>query len=207
MSKISMKPSNMLYPLPAVMVSCGDMKNSNIITLAWVGTVNSEPPRVFISIRKERFSHDMVEKSGEFVINLVGEDLAYAMDWCGCRSGSKYDKFKEMKLTKEPAEKVSCPMIKESPVNIECRIFKKEELGSHDMYLADVLAVHADESLQTKSGRLAIEKLGLVSLIHGAYHTASRRPVGRMGYSVMKPKTKKRLDAKKHRAKRSAKKQ
>ena len=145
MAKETWKAGNMLYLLPAVMVSVSDGEgNDNIITVAWAGTVCTNPPMVSISVRPSRFSYDMIRKTGEFVINLTTEKLAYATDYCGVRSGRDVDKFKEMRLTKEKAEFIKAPMIAESPVSIECRVKQVLELGSHHMFLADVLAVHAD---------------------------------------------------------------
>ena len=145
MSKVTWKPGTFEYPIPAVMVSCGTMEKSNIITVAWTGIINSNPAMVYISVRPERYSYKMIKESGEFVINLTTQNLAYATDWCGVRSGAKYDKFKEMKLTKEKANFVSCPMIKESPVSIECKVKEIKELGSHHMFVAEVLAINSDE--------------------------------------------------------------
>jgi len=197
MDKKTFKPSTLLYPLPAVMVSCGTMDNSNIITIAWTGIICSEPPRTYVSIAKQRFSHDIIEESKEFVINLTNKDLAFATDFCGCTTGAKIDKFKEAKLTKMPAEKLSCPMIMEAPVNLECKVFQIERLGSHDMYMADIVAVHVNEELLDENGKIALEKAGLIGYNHGHYYALQTKNLGRFGYSVMKPKTKKRLKAKK----------
>ena len=137
----------MLYPLPAVMVSVADREGrDNIITVAWAGTICTNPPMLSISVRPERYSYHMLKETMEFVVNLTTEQLCYATDYCGVRSGKEVDKFKEMKLTRQKASKVKVPMIKESPVNIECRVRKIEELGSHHMFIADVVAVHADEA-------------------------------------------------------------
>lgn len=142
--KETWKSGNMLYPLPAVMVSVTDGQgNDNIITVAWTGTICTNPPMVYISVRPSRYSYEMLKKTGEFVINLTTEELAFATDYCGVRSGRDVDKFKEAHLTKEPAQFVKAPMIKESPVSIECRVTEVKELGSHHMFLAEVLAVHA----------------------------------------------------------------
>ena len=220
MSKISMKPSAMLAPLPAVMVSCGRPEDGtdNIITIAWTGIINSDPPRTYVSVMPRRWSHDVIEKSGVFVINLVPESLAFAMDWCGCVSREKEYKFgthclksglegsAEFALTCEMAENVDCAAIKESPVQIECRVFEKKSLGSHDMFMADIVGVRVDESVMTPEGRIAMERLGLVSLIHGSYYAAPKARIGRMGYSVMKPDTKKKLSAQ-YRAKYNVRKQ
>ena len=154
MAKIQFKPSTMLGPLPAVMVSCGDMQNSNIITIAWVGIACSQPTRVYISVRPERYSHHLIKASGEYVINLTSEKLLPACDYCGIRSGRDIDKFAEMKLTKEQGTVVSAPMIAESPISLECKVFDVISLGSHDMFLADVVAVHADESIVDENGKI-----------------------------------------------------
>ena len=146
MAKQTWKAGNMLYPLPAVMVSVTDDKGQDdIITVAWTGTICTNPPMVYISVRPSRFSHHMLMETGEFVINLTTEKLTRATDYCGVRSGRDVDKFKETGLTREKAEFVKAPMIKESPVSIECRVTEVKKLGSHDMFLAEVLAVHADE--------------------------------------------------------------
>ena len=152
MAKQLWKPGNMIYPLPAVMVSVTDGEgNDNIITVAWTGTVCTNPAMAYISVRPSRYSYDMIRKTGEFVINLTTEELAFATDFCGVRSGRDVDKFRKLNLTKEKAQFVSAPMIGEAPVSIECRVREVKELGSHDMFLADVLAVHADEAYMDKN--------------------------------------------------------
>ena len=201
MEKVSIKPTTMLCPLPAILASCGTMKNSNIITIEWTGIINSVPPRTYISIAKQRYSHDIVENSGEFVINLTNKDLAFATDYCGCTTGAKIDKFKEANLTKIKGDIVSCPMIAEAPVNLECKVFKVERLGSHDMYMADIVAVHVNEDLIDENGRIGLEKAGLIVYSHGNYHELHTRSLGRFGWSVMKPKTKKRINREKQQAK------
>ena len=178
------------------MVSCGSRK-PNIITIAWTGIVNSNPPMTYISVRKERYSHNIIENTGEFVINLCSEELAFATDFCGVRSGRDTDKFKEMKLTPERAEIVRCPMIKESPVNIECRVREIIELGSHDMFIADILKVHVDEQYIDRSGRIRLDQASLVAYNHGEYFGLKRQPIGKFGFSVMKPKTRKRINREK----------
>lgn len=186
MAKQTWKAGNMLYPLPAVMVSVADKQgNTNIITVAWTGTVCTNPPMVSISVRPERYSCHMIEETGEFVINLTTEKLAYATDYCGVKSGRDVDKFKEMKLTKEAAEFVKAPLIKESPVNIECKVVKKEELGSHHMFLAEVLAVHADEEYMDEKNRFALEKTQPIVYVHGEYFSLGKL-IGSFGYSVRK---------------------
>ena len=196
MGKRSFKGGAMLNPVPAVMVSCGSRK-PNIITIAWTGIVNSNPPMTYISVRKERYSHNIIENTGEFVINLCSEELAFATDFCGVRSGRDTDKFKEMKLTPERAEIVRCPMIKEAPVNIECRVREIIELGSHDMFIADILKVHVDEQYIDRSGRIRLDQASLVAYNHGEYFGLKRQPIGKFGFSVMKPKTRKRINREK----------
>lgn len=194
MSKVTFKPGTMVYPVPAVMVSCGSTAEAfNIITIAWTGIVNSEPPMTYISVRKSRHSHSILVKDKEFVINLGTEKLAMQLDFCGVKSGKDTNKFENQKLTPIPATHVKCPMIKESPVNVECRVTQILEFPSHDMFIAEILAVHADEGLLNKSGKLELEKAGLLCYSHGDYYGLSKS-VGKFGYSVMKPKTKKRLN-------------
>lgn len=185
MSKVMWKPGTMVYPLPAIMVSCGTMEESNIITIAWTGTICTDPAMTYISLRPERHSYEMIKKTGEFVINLTTKDLAYATDWCGVRSGAQYDKFEEMKLTKEKGNFVSCPMIKESPVSIECRVKEIKELGSHHMFIAEVLAVNADEKYLDENGRFCLEKCELITYSHGQYYSLGEN-LGRFGFSVKK---------------------
>lgn len=185
MSKVMWKPGTMVYPLPAIMVSCGTMEESNIITIAWTGTICTDPAMTYISVRPERYSYEMIKKTGEFVINLTTKALAYATDWCGVRSGAQYDKFKEMKLTKEKGNFVSCPMIKESPVSIECRVKEIKELGSHHMFITEVLAVNADEKYLDENGRFCLEKCGLITYSHGQYYSLGEN-LGRFGFSVKK---------------------
>ena len=191
MAKQTWKPGNMLYPLPAVMVSVTDGEGKdNIITVAWAGTICTNPPMVSISVRPSRYSYDLIKKTKEFVINLTTEDLAFATDYCGVRSGRDVDKFKEMKLTKEKAEFVSAPMIKEAPVSIECRVKEIKELGSHHMFIADVLAVHAEEEYMDENNRFQLNHAKMLVYSHGEY-LATGKKIGTFGYSVKK-KTKKR---------------
>ena len=170
MGKQNFKPGNMLYPLPAVLVSVADKDgNSNLLTIAWTGTICSDPPMVSISVRPERYSYHMIEETGEFVINLTTEELAFATDYCGVKSGKNVDKWKDMKLTKIPGEKVNVPMVKESPVNIECRVTEKKELGTHHMFLAEVVAVHADEKYMDENGRFHLNDAKPLVYSHGRY--------------------------------------
>ena len=186
MAKQLWKPGNMLYPLPAVMVSVADAQGRpNIITLAWVGTVCTNPPMVSISVRPERYSYPILRETGEFVINLTTKELTYATDYCGVKSGRDGDKFKEMKLTPIPGQHVKAPLIEESPVNIECRVRQVLELGSHDMFLADVLAVHVDEKYMDEKGKFHLEKSEPIVYSHGDY-LATGELLGTFGYSVRK---------------------
>ena len=188
MAKIQWKPGNMIYPLPAVMVSCADKDgNSNIITVAWTGTVCTNPPMAYISVRPERHSYHMIRETGEFVINLTTKDLAFATDFCGVRSGRDVDKFAEMKLTKEMASVVSAPMIGECPVNIECKVTEVKELGSHHMFLADVVAVHVDEAYMNENQKFELGKAEPLAYSHGEYYSLGEL-LGTFGYSVKKKK-------------------
>ena len=195
MGKQYWKPGNMLYPLPAVMVSCRRQgERPNIITVAWSGTVNTDVPMLYISVRKSRYSYDILRETREFVVNLVNKDLTYAADFCGVRSGRDGDKFAEMKLTELPSKNIKAPGIAESPVNIECRVKKIMPLGSHDMFLAKVTAVQVDESLLDEKGKLDLNKAHLVAYSHGEYQTFDNI-LGTFGYSVKK---KDKKEKKKH---------
>lgn len=181
------RPGNMLYPLPAVMVSAADLQGeANILTVAWIGTVCSDPAMLYISVRPERYSYHMLKETGEFVVNLTTEKLAYAADWCGVRSGRDVDKWKELNLTKGKAEKLDhAPVILESPVNIECRVTEVKELGTHHMFLAEVMAVQVDERYMKKSGKFELNSAGLLAYSHGEYRSLGDR-IGRFGWSVKK---------------------
>ena len=186
MSKELWRAGNMLYPLPAVMVSVADSNGKpNIITIAWVGTVCSNPPMVSISVRPERYSYNIIKETGEVVINLTTKELAYATDYCGVKSGRDVDKFAAMKLTPSKAEFVKAPLIEESPVNIECRVTQVIPLGSHDMFIAEVLAVHADEKYKDEKGKFCLEKADPIIYSHGEYLTCGEK-IGTFGYSVKK---------------------
>ncbi|MBD5451694.1 MAG: flavin reductase family protein [Lachnospiraceae bacterium] len=192
MAKISFKPGNMLYPLPAVMVSVADKEgNANIITVAWTGTVCTNPPMLSISVRPNRFSHHMIMETGEFVVNLTTKELAYATDYCGVKSGRDVDKWKEMKLTPIPSEVVKAPGIGESPVNIECRVTEIKKLGSHDLFLAEVVAVHVDDRYMDENGGFHLSSAEPIVYCHGEYFDLGEK-IGKFGYSVQK-----RLDGKK----------
>lgn len=182
------KPGNMLYPIPAVMVSCKSKDHTpNIITVAWAGTICSSPAMVSISVRKERYSYDMIKDSKEFVINLVTKDLVKKADYCGVRSGRDVDKFKEMKLTPMNGNKVSAPLIGESPVNIECVVKDILPLGTHDMFLAEVVSVAVDKRFMDEKGRFHLNKSGLIVYSHGEYYGLGEL-LGKFGYSVKKKK-------------------
>lgn len=186
MGYVDFKPGNMLYPLPVVMVSCGsDEIKPNIITIAWAGTVCSNPPMVSISITKARFSHDIIRNTGEYVINLVTEDLIKACDYCGVKSGRDVDKFKEMNLTAAPSKEVKTPQIKESPVSIECKVKEIKELGSHDMFIAEVVNVRVDDRYMDERKVFNLNDTGLVTYSHGGYFALGRK-VGTFGFSVNK---------------------
>lgn len=197
MSKIEFKkPGNFVYPVPAVLVSCaGADGNKNIITVAWTGTVCSDPPMVYISVRKERFSYDIIKESGEFVINLPDEKLAHALDYCGCTTGAKVDKFKECALTEEESSKVSVPSIAESPVAIECKVKDIIPLGTHDMFLAEVLAVRVDDRYIDEKGAFHMDDVKLIAYEHGQYRALGAK-LGSFGYSVKKKKSKGRKNHK-----------
>lgn len=184
MGKQEWKPGNMLYPLPAVLVTVQDSKgNQNVLTVAWAGTVCTNPPMVSISVRKERYSHSMIEETGEFVINLTTCDLCYATDYCGVRSGRDGDKFKAAKLTPLPANVVAPPLIAESPVNLECRVRQTLPLGSHTMFLAEVISVSVDEVYLDEKGKFHLEQARPIVYSHGQYYDLGHR-LGRFGYSV-----------------------
>ena len=201
MAKQIWKPGNMLYPLPAVMVSTADKSGkSNIITVAWTGTVCTNPAMLYISVRPERYSYDLLKDSGEFVVNLTTEKLKKATDWCGVRSGRDVDKWKEMHLTAGRASKLDyAPIIEECPVNIECKVTEIKELGSHHMFLAKVEAVQVREEYLDEKGRLQLGKAGLLAYSHGEYLTLGDS-LGTFGWSVRKAsvsrKNKKNADKK-----------
>lgn len=190
MAKVVWRPGNMLYPLPVVMVSLRGLDDQkNIITIGWTGTICSDPSMVSISVRPERYSWQMLMDTHEFVINLTTRKLAYATDFCGVKSGRDVDKFQELNLTAVPGSKTKAPMIAESPVNIECLVTQVIPLGTHDMFLARVLAVHADEQYLDEKGSFHLEKTDPIVYSHGAYLTTGER-IGTFGYSVRKEKRK-----------------
>lgn len=197
MAKQKWKPGNMVYPLPAVLVSCGDKEgNLNLMTAAWTGTICSDPPMVYVSIRKERHSHHMIRETGEYVINLTTEKLARATDFCGVRSGRDMDKFKEMQLTPVHGALKYAPMVEESPVSIECQVTKVVELGSHDMFMAKVTAVYVDETYMDGKGTFHLEKAEPLVYSHGQYYGIGKH-IGGFGYAVRKKTVKKKPGKKK----------
>lgn len=190
MAKQTWKPGNMLYPVPAVMVSCQrEGEKPNIITVAWAGTICSDPAMLSISVRKQRYSYDIIKETKEFVVNLTTEKLCRAADYCGVRSGKDVDKFSEMKLTPQFSEKVKAPGIAESPVNLECRVKEIIELGTHDMFLAEIEAVRIDDKYMDENGKFDLNAAGLVAYSHGEYFLLGEK-LGTFGYSVAKNNTK-----------------
>ena len=186
MAKQTWKPGNMLNPVPAVMVSVADKEgNKNIITIAWAGTICTNPPMVSISVRPERHSYHMIEETGEFVINLTTEELVKACDYCGVTSGREVDKFKEMQLTPFTVENCNAPAIKESPVNIACKVVEKKELGCHHMFIAEVVSVAVEDEYMNETGKFLINELGLVMYSHGEYFAMGEK-LGKFGYSIQK---------------------
>lgn len=185
MEKVSWKGGALLAPLPAVMVSCGSVEKPNVLTVAWTGIINTQPPKTYISLRKSRYSYDLIQNSGTFVINLVPSTLVKACDFCGVRSGRDTDKFKTCNLTAEESFSVDAPSIAECPLSLECRVTDVIELGSHDMFLADIVSVAVKKDLIDQNGRLALEKAGLLAYVHGEYYTLGKK-IGSFGYSVKK---------------------
>lgn len=187
MSKIEWKGSTIEAPLPPALVSCGDLEHSNIITVAWTGIVCTNPPMTYISLRPSRYSYDIIKSSGEFVINLTSASLVRAADWCGAHTGRKVDKFAACHLTKIAASHLNCPMIEESPINLECSVKNIIHLGSHDMFLAEIIGIDVDESLLLEGGRLSINRAHLAAFAHGEYYELGRR-IGKFGFTVKKKK-------------------
>ncbi|GAB6124035.1 flavin reductase family protein [Dysgonomonas termitidis] len=183
------KPGTLIYPLPAAMISCGSNPDEyNIITLSWLGTICTNPPMCYISIRPERHSYSIIKRNMEFVINITTEELAYATDWCGVRSGKDFNKFDEMKLTAGKASIVQAPVIEESPLNIECRVKEILALGSHDMFIADVVNVKADEKyIDSTTGKFSLEDANPIAYSHGQYYELGNK-IGGFGWTVRKKK-------------------
>lgn len=187
MAKQIWKPSVILNPVPVVLVTSSDGNKDNVFTVAWTGTICSDPAMTYISVRKERFSYDIIKRSKEFCINLIPDTLAYATDYCGVKSGRKEDKFKSMNLTKQKASVINAPILKESPVNIECKVTEIKELGSHDMFLAKVVSVNVDEDYFDENGRLDLQRCSLITYSHGEYFKLGEK-IGKFGFSVKKSK-------------------
>lgn len=189
MAKIKWKGGALLAPVPPVMVSCGDMENSNIITVGWTGIINTIPPKTYISVRKSRHSYELIKNSGEFVINLTPTSLVREADFCGIYTGKKVNKFEKCKLTKGEAQNVSCPIIEESPLSIECKVFDIIELGTHDMFLADIVGVDVSEEIIGGDGKLRLDKANLTAYAHGEYFELGKK-IGSFGFSAAKKKKK-----------------
>ena len=194
MAKLKWKGGALIAPVPPAMVTCGsaEKNNENIITVAWTGITNTVPPKTYISVRPSRHSYGIIKESGEFAINLTTRDLVKQADWCGVYTGAKVDKFERCKLTKEAANDISCPLIAESPLSLECRVTDIIPLGSHHMFLADIVAVDVDEGLIDKDGKLRLDKAGLAAFAHGEYFALGKR-LGSFGFSAVKKKKKPNL--------------
>lgn len=187
MAKRTLKGGALLAPLPPTMVSCGDMENSNIITVGWTGILNTIPPKTYISVRPTRHSYEMIKEKGEFIINLTPSNLVKEADYCGIYTGKKVNKFEKCKLTKVKGAQVDCPMIAECPISIECKVTDIVPLGSHDMFMADIVAINVDEELFDKEGKMHFEKANLISYMHGEYYELGKK-IGKFGFSTAKKK-------------------
>ena len=187
MAKIKWRGGALLAPAPPALVTCGDMENSNALAVAWTGIINTVPPKTYISVRPGRYSYSMIKESGEFVINLTSADMIKALDGCGMLTGAKVDKFKKFGLEKEQASEVACPLVAQSPLSLECRVTDIVELGSHHMFLADVVAVDVDERLIDGNGKLRLDKANLAAFAHGEYFALGKK-IGDFGFSVRKKK-------------------
>lgn len=194
MTKITWKPGTLLAPVPPALISCGTLENPNVMTAAWTGIIASEPPMTYVSVRPSRYSHKLIKASGEFVINLTHLPLVKAADWCGVKSGKNVDKFKEMGLTAAPCSQIKAPQIEEAPVSLECKVKSVTNYGTHDMFLAEIVAVNVDDKYIDEDGKLWLEKAGLIAYVHGFYYTLGRK-IGKFGFSVEKnPKKVKEKD-------------
>lgn len=185
MPKIEWKGAALLVPVPVALVSCGTMEKPNLITIAWTGIINSQPPKTYISVRTERHSHQLISNTGEFVINLTTKQMVRPVDWCGIRSGRDYEKFDYTKLTAQPSFQLSCPRIAESPLSLECRVFEIVKMESHDMFLADIVSVAVEETLIDKKGKLCLDREDLLAYAHGDYYALGEK-LGSKGFSVRK---------------------
>ena len=190
MGRQNFKAGTLTAPLPAVMVTVGDMENSNIITIGWTGILSSDPPRTYVSVRPSRYSHKILTETGEFVINLTTEALAYATDYAGIYTGAKVDKFEKLGLTKAESAAVKAPTIGESPLALECRVFEVIHSGTHDIFMADIVNVSCDDSLLDENGRICFERAGLIAYSHGEYYSIGKK-IGKFGFSTDKKKPKK----------------
>lgn len=201
MNKIEMKGSVILNPVPVVLVTSKDKEGkTNVFTVGWTGTINTKPPMLYVSIRPERLSYEYIKETMEFVINLPGSNLVKAVDYCGVRTGKKNDKIKEMGFTLKDSTHISVPYIEQCPINIECKVNNIVPLGTHDMFIAEVVASHVNEDLFDENGKIHFENANMMAYCHGEYFPLQKHPVGSFGFSVMKKKTKKRrnLQAKKN---------
>ena len=196
MAKIKWRGGALTAPVPPAMVSCGDMERSNIITVAWTGITNTVPPKTYISVRPSRFSYALIKESGEFVINLTPAKLIKEADYCGIYTGAKVDKFAKCGFTKEAASEVACPIIGESPLSLECRVTDVIELGSHHMFMADIVAIDVDDSLLDESGKMHLERAGLAAFAHGEYFELGKK-IGKFGFSAQKKRKKVKKSPKK----------
>ena len=189
MAKIQWKGGTLLAPVPPALVTCSDGEHDNVLTVAWTGILNSDPPKTYISVRPSRHSYEMIKKSGEFAINMTTKELVRAADWCGVHTGAKVDKFERCRLSREPANELSCPILSDSPLVLECRVTDIVKLGTHDMFMADIVAVDVAEELLDESGKLHLERAGLVAYAHGTYYELGKR-LGSFGFAVAKKKKK-----------------
>lgn len=200
-----MTPGTMLNPIPAVLVTSSFGGEKDVMTVAWTGIINSKPPMTYVSVRKDRYSHRLIQEGGNFAINLVSEDLIRACDYCGVKSARETDKFADCGFTLIRADEIEAPLIGEAPINLECRVIEVHEYPSHDMFVGEIVAVHADEDLFDEDGQLSIERADLVAYCHGAYYGIRKKKLGSFGYSVMKAKTRKRRIKEENQKKRSTK--
>ena len=187
MAKTKWRGGTLLAPVPPALVTCKDGDRENVLTIAWTGIVNSDPPKTYISVRPSRYSYEIIKNSGVFAINLTTKSLVRAADWCGVRTGAKLDKFERCRLLREKANEIDCPILADSPLVLECRVTDVIPLGSHDMFLSDIVAVDVDEALVDESGKLHLDRAGLVAYSHGEYFELGKR-LGKFGYSVAKKK-------------------
>lgn len=190
MSKQAWRGGALIAPVPPVMVSCGSLESPNVMTIAWTGIINTQPPMTYISVRSSRYSYDLIKESGEFVINLPVKSLVRAVDYCGCRSGRETDKLGDCGLTAAPSVHLSAPLLEECPINLECRVKSVTPLGTHHMFIADIVGVNVDESALDEKGRLMVEKLDLICYAHGTYFSLGKE-LGTFGHSVRKKPAKK----------------